>query len=151
MSWTANIPPEEMAVSLCDDLLKKMGQLRNMPPEKSGKILEGVIDGLLNHTLPHPYEGLPDYLKSMEPDYVVGHGVGMTWQRVARQWREAYDNGEIACDLSLRLRAKGEAMRDRMRRKGVEPLPDEVQSQTLRDCEPNAGQQASPPETPEPN
>ena len=94
MSWTANIPPDEMAVSLCDDLLKKMGQLRNMQPEKSRKILEGVIDGLLNHTLPHPYEGVPGYLKSMDPDYVVGHGVGMTWQRVAREWREIGEGPE---------------------------------------------------------
>lgn len=137
MSWTAKIPPKEMAVSLCDDLLKKLGQLRNMPPEKSGKILEGVVDGLMNHTIPHPYEGVPDFLKSMDADYVVGHGVGMTWQKVATEWRDACNNGEMACDLSLRLRAKSKAMRDRMRRKGVEPLPYHVQSQTLRDCEPN--------------
>lgn len=88
--WTAKITKEEMDLELYNDLIKKFRQLSSMKESKSEKILEGVIDGLRNITFPYPIpnSGVPDYLKSMEPDYVTGFEVGATWRKIAQEGLE---------------------------------------------------------------
>lgn len=84
--WSASISPEEMAVHMCGDLLQKFRQLDAMPEERAKAIAEGIVDGLKDVSFPHPIGGIPNYLKSMEPDYCAGHQVGSTWRRIANEW-----------------------------------------------------------------
>ena len=59
--------------------------------------------------------------------------------QVARtELRAIYAKSQAPYDLSLRLREKGKAMRERMKKKGVDPLPFWVRERTLRDFEQNA-------------
>ena len=84
--WTAKISKEEMAMELFHDLTKKFRQLSAMKEGRTEKIVEGLVDGLRNITFPYPIpnSGVPDYLKSMEPDYVAGFEVGSTWRKIAQ-------------------------------------------------------------------
>ena len=85
--WSASISPEEMAVHMCGDLLKKFRQLDAMPEDRAKVIAEGIVDGLKDVSFPHPMGGvIPNYLKSMEPDYCAGHQAGATWRRIANEW-----------------------------------------------------------------
>lgn len=87
--WSATIPPEEMAMRLCDDLTKKFRQLNSLPEDQFRKIAEGLVDGLMNTTFEHPMglELLPDYRRSMDPSYCAGFEVGKTWRKVASEWK----------------------------------------------------------------
>lgn len=90
--WSASISVEEMAIHMCGDLLKKFRQLDAMPEEKAKTIAEGIVDGLKDVSFPHPMgESIPNYLKSMEPDYCAGHQVGSTWRRIANEWPNNHD------------------------------------------------------------
>lgn len=88
MGWTAKISKPEMAVCLCDDLLKKIRLLDRMTPEQSKAILEGLVEGMAGYTLKHPTEQVPDFLRKMTPEYCSGHEVGMTWRKIAKEWEE---------------------------------------------------------------
>lgn len=80
---------EELAIQLCDDLLKKLSSLERMSDEAAKLTVEGVVDGLGGNTIAHPYEGIPDVLKSMQPHYCGGFEVGSTWGKIAREWQKA--------------------------------------------------------------
>ena len=85
--WSASVPPEELAVHFCDDLFKKFKQLQTFAPERVKAIVEGVVDGLNDVSFPYPNDSrIPNYLKSMEPDYCSGHQVGSTWHKIASEW-----------------------------------------------------------------
>lgn len=87
VAWSADCTPEVLAMEMVTDLCKKFRQLDAMPPEQFTNIAEGLIDGLKDTTFPHP-SGLfiPDYLRSMEPNYCAGFSVGSTWRKIAQQW-----------------------------------------------------------------
>ena len=87
--WSAKIPPQEMAMHMVSDLCKKFRQLDAMPPEKFEIIAQGLVDGLKGTTFAYPGGGsIPDYRRSMNPDYCAGFDVGNTWRRVAHEWPE---------------------------------------------------------------
>jgi hypothetical protein len=93
MNWTAKIPPAEMAVVLCDDLTKKFRQLANLPDARADEILAGLIAGLRDDVIPHPFEGIPPVRRSMDPDYCAGFDVGSTWRKIANEWPDAKGQG----------------------------------------------------------
>lgn len=72
-----------MKKELLDDLLKKFIQLANYPADRVDHIARGLVDGLRAVTFKHPTDNVPDYLRSMNPDYVAGHEVGSTWRKIA--------------------------------------------------------------------
>ncbi len=86
-TWTAKIPREQMAVKLMDDLSKKFRQLNAMPSDQYKQIAEGLVDGLMGTSFEYPNSPLiPDYLRSMDPNYCAGHQVGTTWRKIAKEW-----------------------------------------------------------------
>ena len=85
--WTANIPPEAMAMKVVSDLCKKFRQLDAMPPEKFAVIAQGLVDGLKATTFPYPGGGgVPNFRRSMDPNYCAGFDVGTSWRRIAKEW-----------------------------------------------------------------
>lgn len=86
MKWTAKIPREEMALRLCDDLVKKLEILKASPAPRVDEISRGLVDGLLNNVTPHPMEGIPPVRNSMSPGYCAAFDVGATWSRIAGEW-----------------------------------------------------------------
>jgi hypothetical protein len=78
----------EIADAICCDLLKKINQLSKMDKSKSSIILEGLVDGLLKISFQHPSPGVPDFLKSMDPNYCSGYSVGVSWLKSAKLWEE---------------------------------------------------------------
>jgi hypothetical protein len=87
--WSAKIPPQEMAMHMVSDLCKKFRQLDAMPTENFEIIAQGLVDGLKGTTFAYPGGGgIPDYRRSMNPDYCAGFEVGNTWRRVAHEWPE---------------------------------------------------------------
>lgn len=58
-----------------------------MPDDRAKDIAEGLVDGLKAVTFTYPNSpGIPDFLKSMDPNYVAGHEVGTTWRKIAKEW-----------------------------------------------------------------
>ena len=74
----------EIQNALIADLTKKFRQLDKFDEGRVDTIARGLVDGLRAVTFKHPMDGIPDYLRSMEPDYVAGHEVGSTWRKIAK-------------------------------------------------------------------
>lgn len=87
--WSADCAPEALAMEMVADLCKKFRQLDAMPPERFETIAQGLVDGLKSTTFKHPMGcGIPDYRRSMKPDYCAGFDVGSTWRKISQEWPE---------------------------------------------------------------
>ena len=85
--WSADCTPEVLAMEMIADLCKKFRQIDAMPSERFEAIAQGLVDGPKATTFPYPGGGsIPDYRRSMKPEYCAGFEVGSTWRKISQEW-----------------------------------------------------------------